>query len=122
MIIRKGVIDAHIVISLSSDGTKGECDSNVVLTRDILLYIYNNMIYNRIKTLRIDRGLSRRELADAVAVNFQTIGYLERGDYNPSLELAFKLAGFFEVPLEAAFSPTPFNSLAEDLRSARAAE
>lgn len=87
-----------------------------------MLYIHNIMIYNRIKTLRIDRGLSRRELADAVAVNFQTIGYLERGDYNPSLELAFKLAEFFDVPLEAAFSPKPFNSLAEELRSARAVE
>lgn len=80
------------------------------------------MIYNRIKTLRVDRGLSRRDLADAVDVNFQTIGYLERGDYNPSLELAFKLAAFFDVPIEAAFSRAPFNSLATDLRTARAAE
>lgn len=87
-----------------------------------MLHIYNIMIYNRIKTLRVDRGLSRRALADAVDVNFQTIGYLERGDYNPSLELAFKLAAFFDVPIEAAFSRAPFNSLAADLRTARAAE
>ena len=83
-----------------------------------LLYICNSMIYNRIKLLRTETGLSRKELADAVGVNFQTIGYLERGDYNPSLELAFKLAEHFGVPIEAAFSPQPFPSLADQLRNA----
>ena len=78
-----------------------------------MLYTYNNMIYNRIKMLRTEKGLSRKELAEAVEVNFQTIGYLERGDYNASLELAFKLAEFFEVPIDMAFSPRPFKSLAE---------
>jgi DNA-binding XRE family transcriptional regulator len=57
-----------------------------------------------------------------VDVNFQTIGYLERGDYNASLELAFKLAEFFEVPLDMAFSPRPFKPLAEQLAAQRAAE
>jgi len=87
-----------------------------------MLYIYNNMIYNRIKMLRIEKGLSRKELAEAVEVNFQTIGYLERGDYNASLELAFKLAEFFEVPLDMAFSPRPFKTLAEELAALKAAE
>lgn len=80
------------------------------------------MIYNRIKMLRTEKGLSRKELADAVEVNFQTIGYLERGDYNASLELAFKLAEFFEVPIDMAFSPRPFKTLAEELATVRAAE
>jgi len=80
-----------------------------------MLYIYNYMIYNRIKLLRTEKGLSRKELADSVEVNFQTIGYLERGDYNASLELAFKLADFFEVPIDMAFSPRPFKTLAEEL-------
>lgn len=79
------------------------------------------MIHNRIKLLRTEAGLSRKELADAVGVNFQTIGYLERGDFNPSLELAFKLAEHFGVPVEAAFSPRPFRTIAEQL-AARAAE
>jgi len=79
------------------------------------------MIYNRVKLLRTEKGLSRKELADAVEVNFQTIGYLERGDYNASLELAFKLAEYFEVPMEALFSPRPFKPLSEQL-AARAAE
>jgi len=77
------------------------------------------MIYNRIKLLRTEKGLSRKELAEAVGVNFQTIGYLERGDYNPSLELAFKLAEFFEVPIDLAFSPRPFKSLSEQLSEQR---
>lgn len=80
------------------------------------------MMYNRIKTLRSDRGLSRKELAEAVEVNFQTIGYLERGDYNASLELAFKLAEFFEVPIDMAFSPRPFKTIAEELAARKAAE
>ena len=80
------------------------------------------MIYNRIKILRSDRNLSRKELAEAVGVNFQTIGYLERGDYNASLELAFKLAEFFEVPIDMAFSPRPFKTIAEELTARKAAE
>ena len=75
-------------------------------------------MHNRIKVLRTERGLSRKELAEAVGVNFQTIGYLERGDYNASLELAFKLAEFFGVPVEAAFSPRPFPTMAQTLAAA----
>lgn len=69
--------------------------------------------YNRISMLRAERGLSRKALAEAVGVNFQTIGYLERGDYNPSLELALKLAEFFEMPVETLFSLRPFKPLSE---------
>jgi putative transcriptional regulator len=89
-----------------------------------MLYICNNLfmrvtssktstitIHNRLAVLRAERNLSRQELADAVGINFQTIGYLERGDYNPSLELAFKLAEFFDLPIEAIFSRTPFQPL-----------
>ena len=63
--------------------------------------------------LRAERGLSRKALAEAIGVNFQTIGYLERGDYNPSLELALKLSAFFDLPVEAVFSLQPFPSLSE---------
>ena len=51
-----------------------------------------------------------------------TIGYLERGDYNASLELAFKLAEFFEVPIDMAFSPRPFKTIAEELAARKAVE
>lgn len=72
-------------------------------------------LYNRLAVLRAERGLSRQELADAVGVNYQTIGYLERGDYNPSLELAFRLSEYFGLPIEAIFSTKPFKPLSEAL-------
>jgi DNA-binding XRE family transcriptional regulator len=68
-------------------------------------------IYNRLPVLRAERGLSRKALADAVGVNFQTIGYLERGDYSPSLELALKLSEYFELPVEMIFSLREFQPL-----------
>ncbi len=71
------------------------------------------MLYNRIAVLRTERSLSRHALAVAVGVNPQTIGFLERGDYTPSLELAFKLSRFFNLPVEAVFSPEPFRPLSE---------
>jgi putative transcriptional regulator len=64
-------------------------------------------LYNRLAVLRAERGLTRQELADAVNINYQTIGYLERGEYNPSLELAFRIAELFGVPIEAVFSREP---------------
>jgi putative transcriptional regulator len=73
------------------------------------------MLYNRIAVLRSERSLSRQALAQAVSVNTQTIGFLERGDYTPSLELAFKISRFFKLPVEAVFSPDPFRPLSEQV-------
>ncbi len=61
-------------------------------------------IPNRIAELRERAGLSRVELAQRVGVNPQTIGYLERGEYNPSLVLAFRLADLFDLPIEQIFA------------------
>ena len=61
------------------------------------------IVHNRLAVLRVERGLSRQELADALAVNYQTIGYLERGEFNPSLNLALRIAAFFDVPVEVIF-------------------
>lgn len=72
-------------------------------------------LYNRIAVLRAERGLSRQDLADALEVNYQTIGFLERGDYNPSLALAFQIAAYFNLPIEAVFSPQPFRPLSEQV-------
>lgn len=74
-------------------------------------------IHNRIHVLRTERGLSRQQLAEAVGVNFQTIGYLERGEYNPSLELALRLADFFKLPVEQVFSLSPLPALSDALRA-----
>ena len=71
--------------------------------------------YNRLAVLRTERGLSRQDLAQALAVNYQTIGYLERGEYNPSLELALRLAEHFGLPVEAIFSRRPFIPMSEQL-------
>ncbi|MDP9833751.1 MULTISPECIES: helix-turn-helix transcriptional regulator [Actinomycetaceae] len=68
-------------------------------------------VYNRIAVMRADRGVSRRELADALGVHYQTVGYLERGEYAPSLALALQLAAFFDVPVESLFSLREFPPL-----------
>jgi DNA-binding XRE family transcriptional regulator len=73
-------------------------------------------MFNRIALFRTEAGVSRRDLAEAVGVNPQTIGYLERGDYSPSCELALKIAARFDVPVEAIFSLRPFPPLATTLR------
>jgi DNA-binding XRE family transcriptional regulator len=65
-------------------------------------------IYNRIAMLRAERGISRRQLAEALDVHYQTVGYLERGEYSPSLHLALRIAAYFEVPVEVIFSTDPF--------------
>ncbi len=68
-------------------------------------------IHNRIAVLRAERGVSRRQLSDALGVHYQTIGYLERGEYSPSLHLALRIAAYFEVPVEVVFSTEPFPRL-----------
>ena len=76
-------------------------------------------IYNRIAVLRQERGVSRKELAEVIGVNFQTVGYLEREDYNPSLDLAFRLSEYFGFPVEFIFSVTPLKPLSAELRDRR---
>lgn len=75
------------------------------------------MVHNRISVFRAERKLSRKDLAEQVGVNPQTIGYLERGDYAPSVELALKLAALFDVPVEQLFSLKPFAPLAASLKN-----
>ena len=73
----------------------------------------NESVYNRIAMLRAERGISRRQLADALGVHYQTVGYLERGEYSPSLHLALRIAQHFEVPVEVLFSLAPFPRLGQ---------
>ncbi|MFZ6726558.1 helix-turn-helix transcriptional regulator [Undibacterium sp. MH2W] len=75
-------------------------------------------IHNRIALFRTERGISRKELAEAVGVNNQTIGYLERGDYKPSLELALKISQYFNVSVEMLFSFQRFEPIAMTLKRA----
>jgi putative transcriptional regulator len=71
----------------------------------------SEVVYNRIAMLRAERGISRRQLAEALGVHYQTVGYLERSEYSPSLHLALKIAEYFEVPVEVIFSSRPFPRL-----------
>ena len=73
-------------------------------------------IYNRISVLRSERNISRKELAEKIGVNFQTVGYLEREEYNPSLDLAFKISEYFGLPIEIIFSIEPLKPLSEELK------
>jgi DNA-binding XRE family transcriptional regulator len=72
-------------------------------------------VHNRLAVLRAERGLSRKHLADELGINYQTIGYIERGDYNPSLELALVIAELFRLPIEAIFSLAPMTPLSEEI-------
>lgn len=72
-------------------------------------------IYNRISVLRQERGVSRKELAEKVGVNFQTVGYLEREEYNPSLDLAFRISEFFALPIDLIFSTEPLKPMSQEL-------
>ncbi|ELZ88185.1 transcriptional regulator [Haloferax elongans ATCC BAA-1513] len=60
---------------------------------------------NSVRSHREDGNLSQGELAEAVGVTRQTINAIERERYDPSLELAFKLAAYFECRVEDLFDP-----------------
>ena len=60
-------------------------------------------VANRIEELRNAAGLTRQELADQVDVHYQTIGYIERGEYSPSLVLALKIASVLGASVEEIF-------------------
>lgn len=62
------------------------------------------MIENRIKELRAKHGMKQEELAQRVGVRRETIGNLEKGRYNPSLVLAWKIAQVFDVSIEEVFT------------------
>lgn len=61
------------------------------------------IIKNNINALRTERKLTQQALADAVSVTRATINAMEKGAYNPSLELAFRLARFFDVDIHSIF-------------------
>ncbi|MFD5860588.1 helix-turn-helix transcriptional regulator [Streptomyces chartreusis] len=75
----------------------------------------SEQVYNRLAMVRAERKVSRQSLAEAVGAHYQTIGYIERGQYNPSLDLALKIAKFFDLPVEALFSLEPFRPLTDEV-------
>ena len=77
------------------------------------------LVHNRLPLLRANRGMSRSELADALGIHYQTVGYIERGEYAPSLHLALRLARHFDLPVEAVFSLDAFGPLGADALTTR---
>ena len=61
-------------------------------------------VFNQIEQVRSSLGLSRQELADLVGVHYQTIGYLERGEYSPSLVLALRISNALNKEVSELFS------------------
>ena len=62
------------------------------------------VVQNRIRRLRFDNGeMTQQALADRVGVTRQTVNAIELGKYSPSLEVAFRIARVFGVPLEDVF-------------------
>ena len=62
---------------------------------------------NKLKILRAIKEVTQEQLADDLGVTRQTIHAVESGKYNPSLELAFKLAIYFETKIEEIFQYQP---------------
>ncbi len=58
---------------------------------------------NRLEEIRKSKGIKQEELAEALEVSRQTIGSLEKGRYNPSIILAFKIARYFNLAIEEIF-------------------
>ena len=58
---------------------------------------------NRLKELRAAKGLNQQELGTLVGASRQTISLIERGDYNPSITLALRIAKVFEKPVDDVF-------------------
>lgn len=60
-------------------------------------------VINRVKTLREEKGIAQNDLASILEVSRQTIHAIEKGKYNPSLELSLKMARYFELSVEEIF-------------------
>ena len=61
-------------------------------------------VQNRIRRLRFDHGeMTQQTLADRIGVTRQTVNAIELGKYSPSLEVAFRIARVFGVPLDEVF-------------------
>ncbi|EAH3468137.1 transcriptional regulator, partial [Listeria monocytogenes] len=62
------------------------------------------VVTNIVKIIREKKGITQNELAHSLDVSRQTIHAIEKGKYNPSLELSLKIAKFFDLPVEEIFN------------------
>jgi DNA-binding XRE family transcriptional regulator len=68
-----------------------------------------DQLINHVESYRTKLGLSRQQLADTVGVHLQTIGYIERGEYAPTLALALRLAKSLKCSVEDLYQPKESN-------------
>lgn len=61
------------------------------------------IIINQLNVLRAEKKITQQDLADAIGVTRATVNALEKGNYNPSLELAFRLSLYFEKNIHDIF-------------------
>src|ERR1022692_4281422 len=66
---------------------------------------YLDIMRNRVREQRTQRGMSQAEVAAALGVSRQTVISIESGRYLPSLPLAFRIARFFDLPVDKMFDP-----------------
>lgn len=74
-----------------------------ILMESVLSIRKGDFVKNRLEELRKARGIRQEELAAALEVSRQTIGSLENGRYNPSIQLAFRIARYFDMTIEEIF-------------------
>ena len=96
-------------VGANDDGVRSK--DSAARTNDDAARSRDERVHNRLAVLRAARGVTRRKLAEELGIHYQTMGYLERGEYAPSLHLALRIARWFGVPVESAFSLDKFPPL-----------
>ena len=97
---------------ISENGRRSSSSRNEYSNADVCMGSDTNhllqevlLMENSLKELRAKLGISQADLGDQLDVSRQTINSIEKGKYDPSLPLAFKIAQFFNQPIEAIFTP-----------------
>lgn len=81
-----------------------DCYSSIIYVKLTLQKLRGSIdMKNRLEELRKEKGVNQEQLADILEVSRQTISSLEKGRYNPSIILAFKIARYFELSIEDIF-------------------
>ena len=73
-------------------------------------------VHNRIGTLRREAGVSRSEMAKEIGINENTLSIIERGEREPRVRVAWRIADYFDLPMRAVFAEEPMPTLADLLR------
>lgn len=72
-------------------------------------------VYNRVRILRQDLGVSRERMAGDLSINHRTLGNLECETYQPTIGLAYEISGYFRMPMDAVFSGEPMKPLSQEV-------